>query len=149
MANIIFDIQKQVYNESLQENEKVIESILNYKMSHILEIDNTPIGYILIHPWSNLEIPPTLNTIIPQDIDSSCLFIHDLCILEQYRKKGYSKLLLEASIKDTIYVSLVAINSSVSFWKKQGFQIAKSQPDTSIIKSYQDPTATLMYKIDI
>ncbi len=148
MANVIFEIQNQVYSGSLQENEKVIESILNYKMSHVLEIESTPIGYILVHPWSNLEVPPTLNTIIPQDIDSSCLFIHDLCILEQYRKKGYSKLLLDASIKDSAYVSLVSVNNSVSFWKKQGFQIAKSQPETSI-ESYQDPTATLMFTTTI
>ena len=147
IINTIFDIQKQVYNETLQENRKVIESILYYKMSYILELDDIPIGYILIHPWSNLEIPPHLNTIIPQDIESSCLFIHDLCILEKYRKMGFAKILLE-SIKNIIYISLVSVNDSVSFWEKQGFQIAKSQPDISI-KSYQDPTATLMYKIDI
>jgi hypothetical protein len=145
--NIIFDIQKQVYSEILQENQKVIESILNYKMSYILEIDHIPIGYILLHPWSNLEIPPDLNTVIPEDINSSCLFIHDLCILEQYRKMGFTKILLETT-KKYIYVSLVSVNNCASFWKKQGYQIAKSQPETSI-KSYQDPTATLMYKIDI
>ena len=77
----------------------------------------------------------------------SCLFIHDLCILDSYRKMGLSKLLLEP-IKNTKYLSLVSVNNSIAFWEKHGFQIARSQPEMSI-KSYQDPTATLMYRIDI
>jgi ribosomal protein S18 acetylase RimI-like enzyme len=143
MIKDIISIQKQVYSEALQENQAVIESILDYNISHILKVDHIPIGYILLHPWSNLKNPPQLNTVIPQGIDSSCLFIHDLCILEEYRNKGFAKMLL-TNIKDVSHVSLVSVNNSTRFWEKQGFQIAKTQPETSI-KSYQDPTACLMY----
>ena len=148
MSTIIFDIQKQAYDVNLQESKEVIESILAYNKSFILELNDLPIGYILVHPWSNLEIPPSLNTIIPDNIVSSCLFIHDLCILEPYRKMGFTKILLEPIIKKSICISLVSVNNTCAFWEKHGFQIAKSQPEISI-RSYQDPTATLMYKIDI
>lgn len=143
----ILQVQQQVYEYFLLESEETIQTILDYKMSYVLYDDCIPIGYILIHPWPSVEEPPEFNVKISPDIDSQAIFIHDLCILENYRGNNLSSKLLTV-INTKVFISLVSVRNTVPFWKSKGFQIAKIQPP-ALLTTYPDQSATLMYKIDI
>ncbi len=88
------------------------------------------LGYLLAIP-ALLGEPPTLND-QTQSLDktANCLYLHDLAIHPDARGKGIAKLLLDQFmniVHEKFYnaISLVSIQNSVDFWKKQGFRSIK------------------------
>lgn len=99
----------------------------------LLEIDGTPTGYILAHPW-RLGTLPALNTVlgaIPDHPDT--LYIHDLALLPLARGTGAARHCVEIVSRVAEQfgaMSLVAVNNSVPFWTAMGFA-AQPQPQLS------------------
>lgn len=92
----------------------------------ILEQGEEPIGYILSHPWHFGSVP-SLNMLlenIPADADT--FYIHDLALLPQARGTGAARKIVELLIEQTQSypsITLVAVNGSLPFWSKFGFEI--------------------------
>ena len=48
--------------------------------------DNGIKGYIISHPY-NISSPPKINTLLTK-VEINCLFIHDIVIVSEYRRRG-------------------------------------------------------------
>ena len=86
-----------------------------------------PAGYVLSHPWTFGSCPP-LNALLgrlPAGADS--FYIHDLALLPAARGTGAAgaavDLLAAAARRAGLArMSLVAVNDSGGFWRRQGFE---------------------------
>jgi len=111
--------------------------------THLLEIDGTPSGYILSHPW-RLRHLPALNSLlgaIPAEADT--YYIHDLALLPTARGTGaagsiVAQLTELAHEKGFATMSLVAVNGSLGFWRKQGFAPVDAPELAAKLLSYED-----------
>lgn len=94
----------------------------------LLELDGKPAGYTLTHPWRYAE-PPSLNMrlqAIPER--ATTYYVHDLALLPETRGSGAGSAMADAILshaRDSGYAnaSLVAVNSSVPFWSRFGFDV--------------------------
>lgn len=82
-------------------------------------------GYVISHPWRGA--PPALDTLlgsVPADADH--YYIHDLALLPASRGTGAAAAIVgdlrrHARSLGLARLSLVAVNGSGPFWRRQGF----------------------------
>lgn len=94
----------------------------------ILECDGKTAAYAITHPWRYAE-PPELNVMLgtlPEP--PTTYYIHDIAMLPETRGIGAGSAIVEAVIAEaaasgTSNVSLVAVNKSVPFWSRFGFEV--------------------------
>lgn len=115
----------------------------------LLEAEGEPVGYAIAHPWRRGSLP-ALNCHLgglPHNPDS--LYLHDLALLPVARGKGVARLIID-EIKQHAMASgyhtmgLVAVNGSVPFWRRQGFEIENNEDVAEKLASY-GPDARLMF----
>ncbi|CAL75938.1 conserved hypothetical protein; putative acetyltransferase [Bradyrhizobium sp. ORS 278] len=100
----------------------------------------TVLGYVISHPW-HLGAPPALNVLIGGIPSVAATFyIHDLALLPDARGSGAAASIVTALTAHARELglpslSLVAVNGSAPFWRKQGFSIA-AEPDDGKLTSY-------------
>ena len=93
-----------------------------------LDRDGDAIGYVLSHPW-HFGHPPKLNAILSEPASpASTYYIHDLALLPAARKTGAAAAIVEtlaahARALRLSNMTLVAVNNSVHFWRRQGFDV--------------------------
>jgi ribosomal protein S18 acetylase RimI-like enzyme len=95
----------------------------------VLEQNGRLFGYAISHPWLQSD-PPPLNSLLgglPRE--PTTYYIHDLAILPEARGRGAGEELLalligEARSRKLTTLSLVAVNNSVPFWNRHGFESA-------------------------
>jgi GNAT superfamily N-acetyltransferase len=110
----------------------------------------TPTGYIVSHRW-RLGEPPELNTLlgaIPGD--ASSWYIHDLALLPVARGRGAAEQIVGrladlARAMRCSSLSLVAVNQSLGFWERQGFQPVRDAALDRKLASY-DAAACYMVR---
>jgi len=110
--------------------------------ARLLELDGTPSGYILSHPWRFGTMPP-LNSLlgaIPGDADT--YYLHDLALLPRARGTGAAamivgEILRHARASGFASVSLAAVNGSLPFWYKHGFRAVEAPELTDMLGSYE------------
>lgn len=95
---------------------------------YILDVAEKPAGYVLSHPFTLGSLPAldTLLGALPPEPDT--FYIHDLALLPVARGvkaagKIVAALTKHAEAMGFPTMSLVAVNGSVPFWKKQGFVV--------------------------
>jgi ribosomal protein S18 acetylase RimI-like enzyme len=94
----------------------------------VLADDGGVIGYVLSHPWKHGE-PPSLDTLLgalPGQPDT--YYLHDLALLPAARGTGAAAAVIahlraHARRCGQARLSLVAVNASVPFWQRQGFEV--------------------------
>ncbi|KAI9330072.1 acyl-CoA N-acyltransferase [Obelidium mucronatum] len=149
----IYQLQTQCYAEDVLETREEFRAIVHQNTSFVALNQDTVVGYILSHSWHSIAYPPSLHDldlagVLPEPADkihgddSRCHFIHDLSVSPSYRNSlvGVGKLLFNATmdlIGPSRIVTLVSVNSTVSYWEKRGFVSAKVQP-TRILSSYPE-----------
>jgi ribosomal protein S18 acetylase RimI-like enzyme len=85
-------------------------------------------AYAITHPWHYGE-PPALNVMLGAIPDSATTYyIHDIAMLPETRGSGAGSAVVGAVIAHAAKtgapnVSLVAVNNSVPFWSRFGFEI--------------------------
>ena len=97
-------------------------------------------GYVISHPW-RIGSPPPLNEMIgalPSRPDT--FHLHDLAVLPPARGFGAAgrvigKLAQRAEAEDCLFLSLVAVGGSETFWRAHGFAPAEQPPE---VRSYGD-----------
>jgi ribosomal protein S18 acetylase RimI-like enzyme len=98
-------------------------------------------GYVLSHPWLDRQ-PPKLNAILGQPAEAaSTYYIHDLALLPAARKSGAAAAIVKilathASAMQLQNMTLVAVNNSVHFWRRQGFDIVVDSDLDRQLRSY-------------
>jgi len=96
---------------------------------YLLEIGEKPAGYVLSHPWTYASLP-SLDTLLGQlPAAPDTYYLHDLCLLPVTRRLGAASKIVSALVKHARAqgyptATLVAVNGSISFWQKHGFEIA-------------------------
>jgi ribosomal protein S18 acetylase RimI-like enzyme len=98
-------------------------------------------GYALSHPWLDRQ-PPKLNAILGQlAAPATTYYIHDLALLPAARKSGAAAAIVEmlakhASALRLQNMTLVAVNNSVHFWRRQGFDTVVDPDLDRRLRSY-------------
>ena len=106
-----------------------------------LQGDAGAIGYVLSHPW-HIKQPPKLNAILGRPAaPASTYYIHDLALLPAARKSGAAAAIVEilaahARALRLPNMTLVAVNNSVHFWRRQGFDIVVDPDLDRQLRSY-------------
>jgi len=101
------------------------------------------VGYAITHPW-HFKKPPALNSMLgalPEPATS--YYIHDIAILPAGRGSGAASRLVAAIIahaRETgaANISLIAVNGSIPFWARQGFEVDADSALDAKLKSYDD-----------
>jgi len=118
--------------------------------TRLLELNDTPSGYILSHPWHFGQLP-ALNALlgaVPDDSDT--YYLHDLALLPAARGTGAAAMIVGDMLRHARSaglpsVSLVAVNGSLPFWYKHGFRAVHAPELADKLASYED-AARLMVR---
>ena len=101
----------------------------------------TAAGYALTHPWL-YGMPPALDTMlgaIPAGAD--CYHIHDIALLQTARGSGAASAAVRAVLDHARTIglaraTLVAVNDTLPFWQRHGFQIDESPALAAKLATY-------------
>lgn len=107
----------------------------------LLTQDGVAAGYVLSHPWVYPSCPPLNARLggLPDTADT--FYIHDLALLPIARGSGAAGAVvdqLRASARDAGFprLSLVAVNNSGGFWRRQGFEAVDAPGLAAKLSSY-------------
>ncbi len=108
----------------------------------VLDGDDGLKGYVLSHPWLDRS-PPPLNAVLTPVTTPTTYYIHDLALLPETRGTGAGKAVvgLLAARAHTLHLpnmTLVAVNNSVHFWRRQGFTVTDDPVLEAKLASYGD-----------
>ena len=115
----------------------------------VLEGADDLLGYCISHPWRGA--PPALDTLLGAlPARPATWYLHDVALLPAARGLGAPVALLarlrkQAARAGLDKLSLVAVNGSVAYWQRQGFEVLPADDTPSLQKlcSY-GPDARLM-----
>jgi GNAT superfamily N-acetyltransferase len=94
---------------------------------HLLEIGGEPAGYVFAHPWRDDEAPALNAPLGSVPVEAGSFYIHDLALLSPARGTGAAGRIVAslsqfARAQGFARMALVAVNGSLGFWQKQGFE---------------------------
>lgn len=118
----------------------------------MLEMDGKPVGYTLTHPWRYGE-PPTLNMMLNAIPDRpTTYYVHDLALLPETRGTGAGAAMAGAIVahaRETGHdnASLVAVNSSVPFWSRFGFEVVHEPALAAKLATYDADARFMVCKL--
>lgn len=109
----------------------------------MLRHDGVAVGYVLSHPWTTDSLP-ALNArlgALPKAADT--YYIHDLALLPAARGGGAARAITERLVTHAAalglpIVTLVAVNGSVPFWSRLGFEAEDDPRFRDKLRSYAD-----------
>jgi GNAT superfamily N-acetyltransferase len=116
----------------------------------VFDVDGLISAYALTHPWRYAE-PPALNVMlgcIPER--PTTYYIHDVALAPEARGTGAGSAIVEAVIAHAHKIgapnlSLVAVNNSVPFWSRFGFEVVAEPALAEKLLSY-DADARFMVR---
>lgn len=97
----------------------------------LFERDGRPMAYTLTHPW-RYAAPPALNARLGALPDRpTTYYIHDVALLPAARGAGAAAAIVTAIVAEAERIaapnlSLVAVNNSVPFWRRFGFEVTEA-----------------------
>ena len=108
----------------------------------LLEHGGETAGYCLSHPWTAGALP-ALNTLLGAlPVAPSTYYIHDVALLPVARGSGaagtvVAALAAHATDQGFSNLSLVAVNGSEGFWRRQGFHVVDAPELSAKLASYE------------
>jgi len=111
------------YPECYYEGDASFESkMMGYPDgSFVADLDGV-VGYVISFPYI-LGKPYPLDTAFKPVAWPDCYYIHDLCVLKEFRGNGIANKLAEQILaKDWNVFALVSVAGSGKFWRKLGFR---------------------------
>lgn len=117
-----------------------------------LELDGRLAAYAITHPWRYAE-PPALNVMLgalPEQ--PTTYYIHDIAMLPETRGSGAGSAIVKAVIAHAAStgvsnVSLVAVNDSVPFWSRFGFEVVAEPALAAKLLTYDDKARFMVLPI--
>lgn len=100
-------------------------------------------GYVVSHPWHR-AVPPALNSLLGGlPVQAGCFYIHDLALLPAARGSGAGRAIVASLVRVAAQaglpcLSLVAIDGSSGFWRRQGFHELHDPALAAKLASYDD-----------
>lgn len=98
-------------------------------------------AYVLSHPWL-ATAPPALNSLLgePPAVPST-YYIHDLALAPEVRGTGAAAeivgwLAAHALASGLLNMTLIAVNGSSGFWRRQGFEVTHNPQLEAKLRSY-------------
>jgi ribosomal protein S18 acetylase RimI-like enzyme len=125
-------IQLEAYPPALQENAGTFEDKLSLRPPGAFGafLGAALCGYVISHPWTRDRVVPLglARTVLPEKAD--CVYIHDLAISAAFRGMGIARLLVSRVFDfgnrlDLDAYTLMAVQSSESFWSRFGFRVVE------------------------
>lgn len=109
---------------------------------HVLVGESGLCGYLVSHPWHR-DAAPALNTLLLGIPAATSWYIHDLALLPDGRGSGAAGLIVatiagHAERAGCETLSLVAVNGSAGFWRRQGFRERDVPALAAKLASYDD-----------
>lgn len=107
----------------------------------VLERDGELAAYVVSHPWVD-RAPPSLNTLLGElPARPSSYYLHDIALLPEVRGTGaaveaVTSLAEQARVERLPSLSLIAVNGSEGFWRRQGFAPVEDQALAAKLCSY-------------
>ncbi len=119
--------------------------------SRFLELDGRPAGYLISHPWRFGTIPALNSRIGALPAAADTYYLHDLALLPAARGTGAAgmvagDILRHASEGGWATASLVAVNGSTPFWKRQGYLVVDAPELEEKLGGYE-AAARLMARV--
>jgi GNAT superfamily N-acetyltransferase len=117
-----------------------------------LECDGKPLAYAVTHPWRYAE-PPALNVMLgalPEP--PTTYYIHDIAMLPEARGTGAGSAIVNAVVAQAQAagvpnLSLVAVNKSVAFWSRFGFEVTDEPALAAKLLSYDADARFMVRKL--
>lgn len=142
----ILRIQAEVYIDIEPESLATLRSkwLNSPQCCWLFSSNNEVCAYLLAHAWHS-DSPPKLYQSAPALPNGDILFIHDLAVSKTKTGKGIghmmvTHLLNSARTRNFRKVLLVAVQNSVPFWQKLGFEL---DPENKANTSYGDEARVL------
>lgn len=142
---VIMKLQGQAYPE-LAESAEAIRSRMEKapQWCWVAEAGDDVCAYLLTHPWQQ-ALPPAWNQPLPRlPAHSTRFYIHDLALGIAARGHGLAHKLISTALHQARRsgfheARLIAVQESVTFWQRQGFNVqTPSRELESVLKSYGD-----------
>lgn len=120
----------------------------------VLEAGDAMAGYVISHPWHPMT-PPKLDTLlVAMPTFPATFYIHDLALLPVARGSGAGARCVADLVAHTMAIgladlSLVAVNASVPFWRRQGFDIVESRSINAALQSYDDAARFMIRRLPL
>jgi GNAT superfamily N-acetyltransferase len=117
--------------------------------SRVLERSGTLTAYLVSHPWLD-RAPPALNALLGELPERpTTYYLHDLALLPEVRGSGAAAqvvgtLIDQAQAERLPSLSLIAVNGSAGFWRRQGFEAVEDQALATKLRSYGDDAQFMM-----
>jgi N-acetylglutamate synthase-like GNAT family acetyltransferase len=118
----------------------------------VFDVNGKVSAYTLTHPWRYAE-PPALNVMLGEiPARPSTYYIHDLALTPEARGSGAGAAIVEAVIAHAEKtgvpnLSLVAVNNSVPFWSRFGFEVVAEPKLVEKLLSYDADARFMVRKI--
>jgi len=149
MWDEILRLQSEVYHQIEPESLETLKSkwISTPSCCFVYQSEGEVMAYLLAHAWDS-QTPPKLFQPLPSTTHGKYLFLHDLSVAKQLSGLGVgtkmvNHLLDVAKAEGFGEIRLVAIQNSVPFWSRMGFQVVANQKACS---SYGE-NATVMRRV--
>lgn len=149
----VLDIAGRVHVNYPEDEAVVVERFQLYPAGcAVLAFGHGLAGYALTHPW-RYGAPPTLNmklgAIPPRP---TTYYVHDLALLPETRGTGAGAAMANAILahaRATGYdnASLVAVNGSVPFWSKVGFEVVDDPALAAKLMTYDGDARFMVRKM--
>ena len=118
----------------------------------VLERDGELAAYVVSHPWVD-RAPPPLNTLLGElPARPTTYYLHDLALMPEVRSSGAAAQAVTALIEQARYeqlpsLSLIAVNGSAGFWRRQGFEAVEDQALAKKLRSYGDDAQFMVRRL--
>lgn len=136
-------IAAEVHTAFHEDDAVYIERLALYPAGcRLLEREGAAVGYCLSHPWTAGSLP-ALNTLLGAlPAAPSTYYIHDVALLPAARGSGaagtvVAALTAHAADNGFSNLSLVAVNGSEGFWRRQGFHVVDAPELGAKLASYE------------
>ena len=132
----MLEIQAACYKELVPESEESLRAKRRASPATCVVAcsGDRVVGYLISLPWERSK-PPALDTRTCRlPLAPDCLYLHDLAVMPGARKSGAGRALVDAFLAQMRAsglgrASLIAVQSSESYWKRYGFHVVEpSEP---------------------
>lgn len=118
----------------------------------VLETGAEMVGYVISHPWHPMMPPKLDSLLVAMPTFPATFYIHDLALLPAARGSGAGASAVSHLVEHTQAIgladlSLVAVNASLPFWRRQGFDIVESRSIAAGLASYDDDARFMMRRL--
>ncbi|MGV6873369.1 GNAT family N-acetyltransferase [Pseudochelatococcus sp. B33] len=120
----------------------------------VLEAGDAMAGYVISHPWHPMMPPKLDSLLVAMPTFPATFYIHDLALLPLARGSGAGARAVADLVDHTEAIgladlSLVAVNASVPFWRRQGFDIVESRSINAALRSYDGEARFMMRRLPL